>query len=47
MLVGAAVGMVMVPQLNCKTRRKIKKLGKKAMHMAEDTYDNVIFTLKK
>ena len=47
MVVGAAVGMAMIPQLNCKTRRKIKKLSKKAMHMAEDTYDNLMFTLKK
>lgn len=41
MVVGAAVGIMMMPQFDRKTKRQLKKIGKRAMNMAEDTYDNI------
>ncbi|GIM27497.1 hypothetical protein CPJCM30710_01630 [Clostridium polyendosporum] len=41
-IVGAAVGMIMMPRLDRKTQRNIRRMGKRVMHVAEDTYGNVI-----
>lgn len=41
-IVGAAVGMIVMPQLDRRTQRSIKRMGKRVMHVAEDTYGNMI-----
>lgn len=41
-IVGAAVGMAIVPNLDRRTQKKIKRVCKKAACMAEDRYDDVL-----
>ena len=38
-VLGVAVSAVMLPQLDRKTQRNLKRVGKRAMNMAEDAYD--------
>lgn len=38
-VVGMAVSAVILPQLDRRTQRNLKKAGKKAYLMAEDAYD--------
>ena len=42
-MVGAVAGItisaVVLPQLDRKTQKNIKRVGRRAMNMAEDTYD--------
>ncbi|SHF02168.1 YtxH domain-containing protein [Clostridium fallax] len=42
MLVGAAIGMMMMPQFDRRTKRQIRKMGKRAMNMAGDAYGNMM-----
>jgi len=41
-VVGAAVSAMVFPQLDRKYQRSIKKLSKRACHMAGDTYDTLM-----
>ncbi|GAB6169398.1 hypothetical protein JCM1393_18580 [Clostridium carnis] len=45
-MVGAAVGFMVLPQLDRKTQRSIKRAGKRAMGVAEDAYDTMIGYIK-
>lgn len=38
-VLGAAVGAMVFPQLDRKTQRAVKKVGKRALCAAEDAYD--------
>lgn len=40
-LMGVAAGMIMSPQIDRGTKRRIKKTGKVFRNTAEDMYDNV------
>ncbi|CDG02402.1 YtxH domain-containing protein [Clostridium chauvoei] len=46
MMVGAAVSIMVIPQLDRKTQRNIKRTGRKAMGMAEDAYDTLVGYVK-
>ncbi|GAA0745086.1 YtxH domain-containing protein [Clostridium oceanicum] len=46
MMLGVAAGMMLSPQIDKKTKRKIKRSGKNMMNMAEDMYDNVRYFMK-
>lgn len=41
-VIGTAVGMMLLPELDRKTHKRVKKMGKKLAHVAEDRYDNVM-----
>lgn len=41
-VVGAAVGMVVMPQLDRKTQKMVRKAGKKIVDFAENSYENMI-----
>lgn len=45
-IVGAAVGMVVLPQLDRKTQKKMRKAGRLIMSAAEDTYDTITSVIK-
>lgn len=45
-IIGAAVGMMVVPQLDRSTRKRIRRSGKMAMNMAGDIYESMM-NLKK
>lgn len=38
MVLGAALGMMIFPQLDRRTQRSMKKAGNKVLDMAEDTF---------
>lgn len=40
-ILGAAAGMLLVPQLDRGTRRRIKRTGKLVKNTAEDMYDTM------
>lgn len=40
-LLGAAAGMMMMPQMNYRTRRRMKRAGKRLGHMTQDLMDNM------
>lgn len=40
-MLGVAIGAMILPQLDRKYQRNIKKAGKRAMNMAEDAYDTM------
>ena len=40
--IGAAVGMAVMPQLDRKTQKMLKKAGRKLVNFAENSYENVI-----
>lgn len=40
-VVGATIGMAVVPQLDRKTRKRIQRTGKRVFSAAEDAYDSV------
>ncbi|MGG7212723.1 YtxH domain-containing protein [Clostridium nigeriense] len=50
MAVGAVIGMavsaVVLPQLDRRTQRNIKRVGRRAMNMAEDTCDMLMGYMK-
>lgn len=41
-IVGAAVSAMIFPQLDRKHQKSIKRLSKRACHMAGDTYDTLM-----
>lgn len=41
-IIGAAVGMMVMPGLDRNTKRKIRRTGKMARHMAGDMYSNMM-----
>lgn len=41
-LVGATIGIMIAPQLDRNTRKRLKKTGKRMANMAGDLYDNMI-----
>ncbi|SKA83871.1 YtxH-like protein [Clostridium sp. USBA 49] len=41
-MIGAVAGMLIAPQLNRNTRKKLRKSGDMMMGMVEDVYDGVI-----
>lgn len=41
-IVGVAVSAVMLPQLDRRTQRNLKRVGRRAMNMAEDACDMMI-----
>ena len=40
--IGATVGMMVVPQLDRSTRKKIRRSGKMAMNIAGDVYESMM-----
>lgn len=40
-IVGATVGMMLLPQLDRKTQKAIKRTGQKIFNFAEDSYDGI------
>ncbi|MBS5925802.1 MAG: YtxH domain-containing protein [Clostridium sp.] len=40
--VGATIGMIVMPQLDRKTQKKIKKAGYKLLNFAEESYGDII-----
>ena len=40
-VVGAAVGMMVVPQLDRKTQKAVKRASRRVMDMAEDSMMNI------
>lgn len=45
-IIGAAVGMMVMPELDRNTKRKIRRTGKIAKHMAGDMYSNMMHWMK-
>lgn len=45
-IIGAAVGMMVVPSLDRKTQRSLRKANHKMMNIAEDTYDTIAHLVK-
>jgi gas vesicle protein len=41
-IVGATIGMMVAPQLDRNTRKRLKKTGKKMVNVAGDLYDNMM-----
>lgn len=41
-VIGAAVGLMMIPNLDRKTQRSMRKAAKRMRNVAEDTYDGMI-----
>ena len=41
-LISTAVGMMVMPNLDRKTQRKMRKAGMKMKNMAEDTYESMM-----
>lgn len=42
MVVGASVGMMVVPQLDRKTQKTMKKAGRKVINFAGDSYEGIM-----
>ncbi|PRR82349.1 YtxH domain-containing protein [Clostridium vincentii] len=40
-VVGATVGIMVLPQLDRKTQKSVRRAGKKIIDIAEDSYDSV------
>ncbi|MEG1002229.1 hypothetical protein [Clostridium sp.] len=45
-LIGTAVGMAILPQLDRKTRKTMKRTGKKIANVAGETYDHMMTMMK-
>lgn len=43
---GAAVGMMVVPQLDRKTQRNMRRTGQRLLNAAEDKYENMMCWMK-
>ena len=41
LIVGATVGVLLLPKLDKKTQRKIRRAGQKILDFAEDSYDDM------
>ena len=44
--IGTIMGIVMFPELDRRTQRNIKRAKKRAMGMANDTYDSIMGYMK-
>lgn len=40
-VVGATIGMMVVPQLDRKTQKNVRRFGQKVMDLAEESYDGI------
>lgn len=45
-VIGAAASIMLIPQLDRKTQRNIKKASRRAMGMAEDAYETMMCYMK-
>ncbi|WP_438572832.1 YtxH domain-containing protein [Clostridium sp.] len=45
-VIGAAASIMLIPQLDRKTQKSIKRASRRAMGMAEDAYDTMIGYMK-
>ena len=45
-VIGAAAAMVVLPQVDRKTQRAVRRTGKKMCCMAGDAYDNILNYIK-
>lgn len=45
-IIGAAVGIMMMPNLDRKTQRSMRKAAKRMKNVAEDTYDGMLDWIK-
>lgn len=45
-LIGAAVGMMVMPELDRNTRRRIRRTAKMVRHAAGDMYEDVVDRVK-
>lgn len=45
-VVGVAVSAVILPQLDRRTQKNLRRVGKRAINMAENTYDMVMGYMK-
>ncbi|MBE6053653.1 MAG: YtxH domain-containing protein [Clostridium sartagoforme] len=45
-VIGMAVGVAVIPQLDRRTQRNLKRVGKRAMNMAGDAYDMMMGYMK-
>lgn len=41
-VIGTAVGMMLLPELDRKSRKNVRKMGKRLAHAAEDKYDDIM-----
>lgn len=41
-VIGAAIGIIMMPNLDRRTQRSMRRAAKKMRHVAEDTYDGML-----
>lgn len=41
-MIGAAVGIMMIPNLDRRTQRSMRKAAKRMKHIAGDTYDGMV-----
>ncbi len=41
-IIGTAIGMMAMPQVDRSTKRRMRKSGKVMKNMAEDMYDNMV-----
>lgn len=42
LVVGTTVGMMVMPQLDRKTQKNVKRAGQRMMNLAEDSYDSMM-----
>lgn len=40
-LIGAAAGLMVIPEMNDRTRRRIKRVGRQFIHGTEDIIDGI------
>ncbi|MDQ0148589.1 YtxH domain-containing protein [Eubacterium multiforme] len=45
-LIGTAVGMAMLPQLDRRTKRTMRRAGRKLANVASDTVENMMSMMK-
>ena len=45
-LIGTAVGIAMLPQLDRRTKRTMRRAGRKLAHVASDTVENMMSMMK-
>ncbi|MGL5150557.1 MAG: YtxH domain-containing protein [Clostridium sp.] len=45
-IVGTAVGMMILPELNRKQHRSVRKMGRKLVHAAGEGYDDMMHWMR-
>lgn len=45
-IIGAAIGMMVFPELDRRQQRAVKKTAKRVTGMAEDFYDDMMYKMK-